>query len=346
MRVLQVITGLRIGGAERAMLQLVEAITPKLFETKIVTLTPELDALSAAPQALAEKVVALDFKRHRLQSLRAFARLIDDHAPEVIHAHMFHALLAVVLVRPLCRVRPKVCFTGHRTVHAPLRRAFLRAFRHIRSADIVFSRDGLSSVDARHTLVIPNGVDMAVTPPQRRRWGGETRRLISVGRLVEDKDCLGLVRSYARAGLANSELVFVGTGPLYDRIKSLASELGMGAQVRLMGHSENVREQLREAHVFVMHSRQEGMPLALLEAGAEGLPVVATPVGSIPSLLADNRGLLASASEFAPALRQVLGDAEAALAMGAKLRCHIAEHHSMAAVAAAHERLYTSLAAG
>lgn len=344
MRVLQVITGLRIGGAERAMLQLVEAITPKSYETRIVSLTPELDALSAAPETVREKVAALDFERHRLQSLRAFARLIDDYAPEVIHTHMFHALLAVVLVRPLCRVRPKVCFTGHRTVHAPLRRAFLRSFKHIRAADIVFSRDVLSSVDAWHTVVIPNGVEMAVAPPPRRPWGGETRRLISVGRLIEDKDCLGLVRSYARAGLANSELVFVGTGPLDGRIKSLADELGVGAQVRLMGLSENVRELLREAHLFVMHSRQEGMPLALLEAGAEGLPVVATPVGSIPSLLADNRGLLATESEFAPALRQVLGDAEAALAMGAKLRRYIGDHHSMAAVAAAHERLYASLA--
>lgn len=344
MRVLQVITGLRIGGAERASLQLVEALAASSFETRIVSLTPQLDALSGVPETVKTKVTALDFKRRRLHSLRSFARLIDDYAPQIIHAHMFHALLAVAMVRPLCRVRPAVCFTGHRTVHAPLRRAFLKSFKHIRSADIVFSRDVFSSVDARHTVVIPNGVEMSDLTAQPKGWAGETRRLISVGRLVDDKDCLGLVRSYASAALQNSELVFVGTGPLHGRIKSLADELGVGAHVKLLGLSDKVRDLLREAHVFVMHSRQEGMPIALLEAGAEGLPVVATPVGSIPSLLADKRGLLATESEFPQALRHVLGNPEAALAMGAKLRRYIADHHSMATVAAAHERLYASLA--
>ncbi len=342
MRVLQVITGLNMGGAERLLLQLAEALDSTRFDTRIVSLTPELGALSSSGIDGAQ-VTALDFRQQRLRSLRDLAKLIDAYEPQVIHAHMFHALLAVLLALPLARAKPALCFTGHRTVHAPLRRAFLRLSKRLRAADIVFSQDVLSAVDAPHTVVIPNGVEMAAPASCRRSWGDERRRLISVGRLIDIKGCLELVRAYAAAKLDNTELVFVGTGPLAAPIESLARELGVAEHVKLPGFSDNVRAHLREAHVFVMHSRQEGMPIALLEAGAEGLPAIATPVGSIPSLLADKRGILATGDEFAGALRHVIGHPEEALAMGARLQDYIAAHHSMATVAALHERLYASL---
>lgn len=331
-----------MGGAERLLLQLVEAIDQAKFETRVVSLTPELGALSSSNVDKA-KVAALDFKRQRLHSLRALARMIDAYAPDVIHAHMFHALLAVTTALPLARVRPAVCFTGHRTVHAPGRRLFLRLCKRMRAADIVFSKDVLSAADAAHTVVIPNGVEIDPAAPQRESWGPERRRLVAVGRLIEIKGCLELVRAFAVAQLDNTELTFVGTGPLHGPIESLANELGVGGKVKLLGFSDDVRAHLRAAHVFVMHSRQEGMPIALLEAGAEGLPVLATPVGSIPSLLASNRGLLATELEFPVALRRMLTQPDEALAMGTRLRAHIAAHHSMTTVATAHERLYASL---
>lgn len=342
MRVLQVITGLNMGGAERLLLQLAEALDSTRFDTRIVSLTSELGALSSSGVDRA-KVTALDFRRQRLRSLRDLAKLIDAYEPQVIHAHMFHALLAVAMALPLTRSKPALCFTGHRTVHAPFRRAFLRLSKRLRAADIVFSKDVLSAVDARHTVVIPNGVEMEDPPSRRRSWGGERRRLISVGRLIDIKGCLELVRAYAAARLDNTELVFVGTGPLAAPIESLARELGVAEHVKLPGFSDNVRVHLRDAHVFVMHSRQEGMPIALLEAGAEGLPAIATPVGSIPSLLADKRGILATGAEFAGALRHVIDHPEEALAMGARLQDYVAAHHAMATVATLHERLYASL---
>lgn len=342
MRILQVITGLNMGGAERLLLQLVEAIDADKFDTRIVSLKPELGALPSS-KVDKEKVSALDFKRQRLQSLRALAALIDAYAPDVIHAHMFHALLAITMALPLARRRPVVCFTGHRTVHAPGRRLFLRLSKQMRAVDIVFSKDVLSAMDASNTVVIPNGVQVDHTASRRRSWGSERRRLISVGRLINLKGCLELVRAYALAQLDNTELVFVGTGPLHASIEGLANELGVGDRIKLLGFSDNVRAYLRQAHVFVMHSRQEGMPIALLEAGAEGLPVIATPVGSIPSLLDNNRGILATGPEFPDALRRMLTHPDEALAMGKRLQDYIAAYHSMATVAAAHERLYASL---
>lgn len=331
-----------MGGAERLLLQLADAIDPARFETRIVSLTPELGALSSSRIDKA-KVTALDFKARRLESLRGLARMVDAYSPQIVHAHMFHALLAVAMARPLSRIRPAVCFTGHRTVHAPLRRAFLRSFKRLRAADIVFSKDALSGVDAANTVVIPNGVEIDAQRSRRQSWGSETRRLISVGRLIEIKGCLELVRAFAAARLVNAELVFMGTGPLHAPVESLARTLGVASQVKLMGFSDDVRAELRKAHVFVMHSHQEGMPIALLEAGAEGLPAIATPVGSIPSLLEGRRGILATAGEFPDALRYMLDHRDEALAMGARLQDHIAAHHSMASVAAAHERLYASL---
>jgi glycosyltransferase involved in cell wall biosynthesis len=344
-RVLQVITGLGAGGAERILLNLVKGLDESRFETRLAVLNPtRLEGLDAYGFG-DTKIDIFDLNKDRLRNIRALAKTGDDYQPHVIHAHMFHALMATFGAATMFRVRPAICFTGHNAYYLPMRRMLLAATKYLRDKDIIFSTDANTGLASGRTVVIPNGVALPQGAAPRNSWRpGGPIRMLAIGRLSEQKDCLGAVRSIAAAELPGSVLDFIGTGPLRDQIADLAAQLNVQEQIKLSGFSNDVYTHMNSADVFVMHSRWEGMPMALLEAGAAGMPVIATPVGSIPEILGDDRGIVATAEEFPTALRRLAADPAAAIAMGERLRAHIAANYSIASTVRSHERLYHDLA--
>jgi len=85
------------------------------------------------------------------------------------------------------------------------------------------------------------------------------------------------------------------------------------------------------------------MPMAILEAGAEAMPVISTPVGAIPSILGSDRGILVEPDNFSSALQRLTGNPSAALEMGRKLKSHVNNNYSIIATTRAHEQLYEKL---
>lgn len=368
---LQIVTGLGPGGAERALLDLVAGLDAARFDVRVVSIRDWLDALALYGHPTQPVSV------HHLRGWRAPARFaglcaeLRAFAPHVVHAHMFHALLAAVLARRVARVPAALCFTSHLERHAPARALVMRALRGERDVDVLFHAGQHPAMNAARTVVIGNGVPVPARAPVRTPWhvGGPVR-LIAVGRLAAQKDPLGLLRAFARAGLPGATLAFVGTGPLEAGARALATTLGLADRVRFLGLRADVGECLRAADVFVMHSRTEGLPMALLEAGAQAMPVLATPVGAIASLLgvhdaggqagrahetrhADDgaggsaaaRGRVAAPAAFAAALRALVAAPDSAIAAGRRLHAHVRDHYAIAHIAAAHEALYERLAA-
>lgn len=116
-------------------------------------------------------------------------------------------------------------------------------------------------------------------------------RLLFVGSLHHRQKgpdvLLRAVRALQAAGL-DIELTMIGDGPERPGLERLAGELGIAARIRFAGaFSERrmIMELLREAHLFVLPSRAEGLPKALVEAMAVGLPCISTPVGGIPEIM-------------------------------------------------------------
>ncbi|MBA3544304.1 MAG: glycosyltransferase [Chthoniobacterales bacterium] len=140
------------------------------------------------------------------------------------------------------------------------------------------------------------GIPLAEIPFQARSWPDDGAwRLLQAGRLIEKKGLKTSLRAFATFRKKNPKSVFTiaGEGPLQEELQSRARELGISDAVRFVGFlsQERLREKFYEAHLFLHPSElgedgnQEGVPNAMLEAMASGLPVFATNHGGIPEAI-------------------------------------------------------------
>jgi glycosyltransferase involved in cell wall biosynthesis len=160
--------------------------------------------------------------------------------------------------------------------------------------------------------------DVAPGPP-RRDWSGETR-LLTVGRMDPEKNPLLLVRALAeleREEPGRYVLSWIGSGPLEDEVRGLASALGVADRLELLGwmpFDQALLDRYRQAHLFVHVSLTEGVPRVLYEALACGTPIVATDVGGVARALDDGEAALLvppdNLDALLAAIRRLAGDAE------------------------------------
>jgi glycosyltransferase involved in cell wall biosynthesis len=207
-------------------------------------------------------------------------------------------------------------------------------------------------------VVIPPGIELepflALGEPPRRlqaRLGAPpSARLVGVvGRLAEVKRpewALEVFRLLAERHPA-LQLVFVGDGDQRGRLERAIRALpdAWRERVHLLGAVEDLAPVLADLEALLSTSRAEGLPVALIEAAAAGLPAVATRVGGVPELVADERtGYLGeSVDELAYGLARLLEDPAGARAMGRRARIRAQARHSAAGLADRLERLYAAV---
>lgn len=184
------------------------------------------------------------------------------------------------------------------------------------AAVVVANSQGLQELAQRNqprrrVEMVPNGIDLeAFAPPQDARRDG-VLRLLFAGRLVEQKGVRYLLEALP-AVMAQSgervELAVLGSGPAEQALRQLTQRLALEDRVRFLGWAsrEAMPQHYHNADIFVFPSFEEGMPNAVLEAMASGLPVVATDIYGIRPLVAHGQnGLLAPPGD-APALARAL----------------------------------------
>jgi glycosyltransferase involved in cell wall biosynthesis len=173
--------------------------------------------------------------------------------------------------------------------------------------------------------------------------------LVAVGRLDAQKAFDVLLAALTTAELEDVTLELVGDGALRIDLERQTADLGLGERVTFAGWADDVRAHLARADVFVLPSRSEGFPLSVVEAMLAGLPVVATPVGSVPEAVADgDTGLLVAKDDpraLAAALAKLAHDPGLRRRMGAAGRARAAHEFTVARMAAAYEALYRDLVA-
>lgn len=204
------------------------------------------------------------------------------------------------------------------------------------AAAIVANSEGLrrtaqAGLPGFEIQVIPNGVDTVRFAPAAGERPPGPPRLLFVGRLSAQKNLLTLLEALASLrGRVEGELVLAGDGPERERLAQRAAALGLGKRVRFAGWvgRDELPGLYRGADLFVLPSWDEGMPNALLEAMASGLPVVASRIAGNEELVRegvngylvapdDTAGLAERIARLAaqPDLRRRMGEASRAAAV-------------------------------
>lgn len=230
-------------------------------------------------------------------------RYLHKHRPLAIHVHHF-GLLINVFVPAYLMGSTNIVFTEHSTYVMAQRGWMRRAIRFVVrfvnqmtcvSSSILeyFNRLGIPE---DKMAVVYNGVDTTrFHPPTRPHSNAIEVRVVAVGRMVEEKDYPTLLEALAilKALGYRFRAQIVGDGPLAGELARQHERLGLASHVQLLGRRAEIPEILRRSDIYVLSSKSEGMPIALLEAMATGLAIAATNVAAVPEVIVDNvNGLL------------------------------------------------------
>jgi glycosyltransferase involved in cell wall biosynthesis len=242
---------------------------------------------------------------------RRVRALHDEVRPDVLHANGLHFHGTAVAARLSRRTGTPLVATAHLgelSALAPLLRVGGTIWDATVGSYVVHSSRTLVAVSgavaahlislgarAEDVVIAPNGVDHATYHPHARRPVGTSGELraVFVGRLIANKGpeiALDAVADARRSG-RDVRLTVLGDGPLRARLQTRAGERGLGDAVVFAGHVTDVARHLREADVLLRPSFTEGLPLAVLEAMACGVPVVCSTVsGNIEVVAHDVNG--------------------------------------------------------
>jgi len=302
-----------------------------------------------------------------LRGFRAVAELLDDVAPDIIHAQDRRAGLVASFI---ARTRTPVVLTFHgvpdsaagRWVRAgPLRdrrpglsggsRLIADALVARRVACTVAPSHAIASflhrelrVPARRLRVLPNGVAI---PAQREQRTG-IRSFATVSSFAPCKATPLLIEAFLAIAAQHPalRLRMIGDGPDRRKCEELVARSGRRHQVEFTGYRTDVTDQLGQADAFVLPSLNENLPLALLQAMAMGLPCIAAEVGGIPEALDATCGVLVPPGDtraLRAAMERLVNEPALGDSLGGAARSRVAELFPLSRCADQHLRLWQEI---
>lgn len=326
-RVLLLIPRLNAGGAARVSTRVARGLAERGYDVHLATVTGQVSDDRGRTGVTMHRLGA---SRVRYGAWRLI-RLVRRVRPEVIFSNMAHLNLLVLALRPAFPLGTRILVRNDGGVH-PEQLSRLRrwAFRFLHgSADAVICQSEPMRQEleaelgcARSLLVLSNPIAIGRDGAAKRRerhWRGSGPNLLAVGRLEQRKGFDLLLQAFrAISGqFPGAQLAIVGDGPERQRLAALAAELSIADRVQFTGEMDDPESWFAGATAFVSSSREDALPNALLEAGAAGLPIVATPArGGVAALLANEPGAWVAKDISASALAASLAEAMASLAPG------------------------------
>jgi glycosyltransferase involved in cell wall biosynthesis len=365
MKVLHLISSGGMYGAEAVILSLTRAMSEKGHSSELALFHSETQPneeleLAAERASLPCHRIATSGPLDRTipAQLRA---LMKQTGADVLHTHGYKAdVYAWTAFRSL-PVAPLVstCHNWIDTtralrIYGRLDRRVLRGFGAVIAvSEDVASRLRASGIPGFRVHLVRNGIDIpSPAGPIEMPPAAEVRdpmRPLTVGlvaRLSPEKGVDVFLRAAAQVKqqLPGIRFVVAGEGPDRPVLEQLIDTLGLQECVTLMGRVEDMPAFYASIDLLVCSSRTEGLPMALLEGMAVGLPVVATPVGEVPQLVLDGRsGCLVPVDDpaaLAAAISSVLRDAGLRASMGLASRARVKESYSAQRMATAYVSVY------
>ena len=361
-RVLYVVGNFVAGGAERHLLELWRRLDHSRFEVEIACFRDEGQfAPDVRALGLPVHVLRVGRRIYDASGIAGFARLLHvvlGFRPDVIHGYLFGPNLFGALAGRMAGVRAVVvakrnvdAFETPRQVAA--QRLAHRLATHVTAVSEAVARSVVAlGVPRERVTVIPNGVDAGrfASVPDPGPANGRAPVIGSVGCLEARKDYGTLLEALARVagGGRPFRALIVGDGRERAELEARARALGLEGRVTFLGERPDVERWLGEMDVFVLSSREEGIPNALLEAMAAARPAVATAVGGTPEVMRDGvDGWLVPARDpdaLAGALAAALADPAETARRGREARRHALAEHGVETMVRRHEAFYARVA--
>ena len=344
MRVLHVISALAPGGAEILVRDLSGVLVQRGVDVGIAYISSAGDLGSnplfeqASAKSLNEAGIALfevghAARKNALLGAMRLRKILNSYRPDVLHVHLatgllFHAF--DVLKVPAAYTHHSMVFT----FPPALFRLFdLKVSEYVAICDMC--KLALESRTRRPVFLIRNAVSPTRVLPKRRSPVSKRFTVLSVGGITERKDYPTLIKVAARLNTllppsaCKVKFQVAGDGAGIDEMRRLANEAGVSDMVTFLGARRDVPELMANADLLLMTSKNEGLPMTLIEGLHASLPLVATDVGGCSEVVKEGgNGFLTKPGDvegIAECLIRVLSDKNLASSMARESRLLSAE---------------------
>lgn len=296
MKILYVITGLGLGGAEKVVCDLADQMSNLGHRVIVAYLTGEI---LVRPKNLNIDIVFLELNNlsQLYSSSRRYRKLIQDFQPDIVHAHMVHANIFSRLNRIGCKI-PKLICTAHNSNEGGKLRMlayrltnFLSDFNSNVSQEATESLISKGAFNQNNLTTVYNGIDLSKFKSFKTKKKNEEIMILSVGRFNEQKDYPNLFKAIKI--LKDNNLIekvkfyIAGDGELRPYLEKTIEDLGINNNIVLLGKRSDIPELLNQSDYFVLSSRHEGLPTVVIEAMACETFVVATDCGGSAEILGE-----------------------------------------------------------
>ena len=343
------------GGTERQMIELVRRLDRDRWEVHLCCMHahgPWFERAAQAATSVAEFPIRSFWHPHVVGEMRAFAAWCRRLRIAVVqtcelYSNIF-ALPAAALAQVPARIGSRREIVAGKSLGqiALQRAAYACAHKVVANAEAAAARLRAERVPPDRIVVIPNGLDLTLfRPPEPRP---SYRRVVMVANLRPEKGHDTLIDAAKRILnlFPDAHFDIVGDGTERARLVEYAENRGVSQAFSFWGHSEEVPSRLCAADVFVLPSRSEAFPNAVLEAMAAGLPVVASAVGGILEVVQDGQtGLLVPPGRpdaLAEAVCRLMADRDLSFRLAGAGRALVEARYSFERMVSALENVYVS----
>lgn len=337
MKILCVIGSMSVGGgAERVMSHLASFLSKKHEVTWLALYHCDGPMYHTDPRV--KRVNGLG-QKNKLDAIIKLRRYIRNENPDVVLSFLTQINISTLLATIFTKTKVVVSDRGNLSVRNKLRK-YLRLILYPRAAGRVFqTKDAQSYFTGKikdDSVVIPNPIfipqELSNRTPCRRK------EVVSVGRLDYQKNHELAINAFANVHFdyPNYKFLIYGDGSEKESLQQLIDKLDMHDVITLCGRKPDVLERIKDAQLFIMASRWEGMPNALMEAMALGIPCISTdcPVGGPRDLITDGvNGFLfenENQKQLEDYIRSILSDPELSEKLGQNAKLIIKDYNIQA----------------
>ena len=303
MTVVHINIGLGGGGAEHILLELAK----KGNQDGIKTIVISISSIDVIEHKFTENNIEVHYlnvssAKTFFKGLKKMNNILKPLDDVILHCHMVHGLIMGVCYRLRYKKVP-IIFTLHNILVEHVYRRYLLFFtKPLREADINFSSDS-NKWYLKPVNVIANGVDFQKfqNGVERTYSGSDKFIFLFLGRIEEQKNPLvliDLITSLVKSGKSNFEIQIAGDGLMRGELEDLIAKHKYENYLKILGFRNDIINLMEKAHCLILPSLWEGLPVSLIEASASKLPIITTPVGSIPEYFNDTNCYISELDTF------------------------------------------------